>query len=69
MDTLPRQGFAGFAGALVGLLGGRVVALDERVLRAAEPPSTCPTCGFAALDPSRDPNGEWTWACHEGCNP
>lgn len=69
MSDLERPGFAGFAAAIAGMLGGRVVALDERVLRAPEPPRCCPTCGFAALDPSRDPNGEWTWSCVEGCNP
>ena len=64
--STPRPAFLGFAGALAA---GRVVALDVSVLRAPEPPALCPTCGTPALNPSRDPNGEWTWRCVDGCNP
>lgn len=51
----------------LGALGFRGGVVD--VLRAAEPPARCPTCGHPALDPVRDDKGYWTWACHEGCNP
>lgn len=67
MSATPRPAFVGFAGMLVDT--GLGVALDERVLRAHQPPAECPTCGFPALDPIRDANGEWTWSCLEGCNP
>jgi hypothetical protein len=39
------------------------------VLKAEEPPSTCPWCGGAASGASKDPVGLWTWDCKDGCNP
>lgn len=69
MNALARPRCAGFGVVLAAVAGVRVVALDRSVLRAPEPPATCPTCNHAALYPCRDPNGEWTWCCVEGCNP
>lgn len=43
--------------------------LFEVILRAPEPPKTCPWCGHQALLPSRDSKGLWTWCCQGGCNP
>lgn len=42
---------------------------NVRVLLAPKPPTRCPTCGHRALNPVRDEQGLWTWACFEGCNP
>lgn len=61
--------FAGFAGQIAQALIGMREPLSAVVLRAPDPPPCCPTCGHPALNPCRDPNGDWTWSCVEGCNP
>lgn len=45
------------------------LVIGEAVLKSPAPPGLCPCCGFAALGPERDPNGDWTWHCVGGCNP
>jgi hypothetical protein len=60
---------AGFAFQLARAVLGAREPVAASVLRAPDPPPFCPTCSHPALNPVRDPNGDWTWACVEGCNP